>query len=183
MNALSGKRALIALGSNLGDSISVIREACDRLQELSDSPIRKSSLWRTTPVDCPPGSPPFVNSAVALVPLSDETPESLLSKLQALENKLGRKPKVALNEPRPLDLDLIAFGEEVRNTTELTLPHPRAHLRRFVLQPLSEIAPDFVLPGEPRTVRELLEALPPDDSTRVSRIPDDAPQSPRRAHS
>jgi 2-amino-4-hydroxy-6-hydroxymethyldihydropteridine diphosphokinase len=170
VSAASSKRALIALGSNLGDSISLIHEALDRLQEFSDSPIEKSSLWRTTPVDCPPGSPPFVNAAVALVPLSDETPESLLSKLQALEKEFGRKSKVVLNEPRPLDLDLIAFGNEVRNTPELRLPHPRAHLRRFVLQPLNEIAPAFLLPGQTRTVRELLNALPPDDSALVSRI-------------
>ncbi len=169
VNAPSRERALIALGSNLGESISLIHEACDRLQEFSDSPIRKSSLWRTTPVDCPPGSPPFVNAAVALVPLSDETPESLLSKLQALEKEFGRKPKVVLNEARPLDLDLIAFGSEVRKTLELTLPHPRAHLRRFVLQPLSEVAPAFVLPGQTHTMRELLKVLPPDDSL-VSRI-------------
>jgi 2-amino-4-hydroxy-6-hydroxymethyldihydropteridine diphosphokinase len=170
VNAPSSERALIALGSNLGDSISLIHEACDRLQELSGSPIRKSSLWRTTPVDCPAESPLFVNAAVALVPLSDETPESLLSKLQTLEKEFGRKTKVVPNEPRPLDLDLIAFGNEVRNTPELTLAHPRAHLRRFVLQPLSEIAPTFVLPGQTRTVRELLEALPPDGSALVSRI-------------
>lgn len=185
MNAPSSKSALIALGSNLGDSISLIYEACERLQELSDSPIRKSSLWRTTPVDCPPGSPPFVNAAVALVPLSNETPESLLSKLQALEKEFGRKPKVVLNESRPLDLDLIAFGNEMRNTTELTVPHPRAHLRRFVLQPLSEVAPEFVLPGQTRTVRELREVLPPDESAVVSRMPgNDAHRSPpRQPHS
>jgi 2-amino-4-hydroxy-6-hydroxymethyldihydropteridine diphosphokinase len=170
VSAPSSKRALIALGSNLGDSVSLIHEAFDRLQELSDSPIHKSSLWRTAPVDCPPGSPPFVNGAVALVPLPSETPESLLSKLQSLEKEFGRRPKVVLNEPRPLDLDLIAFGNEVRNSPELTLPHPRAHLRRFVLQPLSEVAPLLVLPGQTRTVRELLDALPPDDSALVSRI-------------
>jgi 2-amino-4-hydroxy-6-hydroxymethyldihydropteridine diphosphokinase len=170
VSASSSKRALIALGSNLGNSISLIHEAFERLQELSDSPIRKSSLWRTTPVDCPADSPMFVNAAVALVPLFDETPESLLSKLQALEKEFGRRPKVVLNEPRPIDLDLIAFGSEVRNSSELILPHTRAHLRRFVLQPLSEIAPEFVLPGQARTVRELLQALPPDASALVSKI-------------
>ena len=153
--------ALIALGSNLGDSMSIIHHAMARLEKLSVLPIQKSSLWQTTPIDCPPDSPPFVNAAAALAPFSEETPESLLAKLQALEKELGRKPKMVLNEPRPLDLDLIAFGNEVRNTPELTLPHPRAHLRRFVLQPLNEITPDFRLPGHSRTVRELLDALPP----------------------
>jgi 2-amino-4-hydroxy-6-hydroxymethyldihydropteridine diphosphokinase len=176
--------ALIALGSNLGDSATIIRTAFAQLEKLLAAPLRKSSLWQTTPVDCPPGSPPFVNAALALVPLPDETPESLLSKLQAMEKEFGRKPKLVLNEARPLDLDLIAFGNEVRNTSDLILPHPRAHLRRFVLQPLSEVAPEFVLPGHTRTVREFLEALPPDDSAFVSRISNDGtPPSPRRPHS
>ena len=100
-----------------------------------------------------------MNAAVALTLRPGETPESLLAKLQALEKEFGRRPKVVLNEPRPLDLDLIAFGGEVRNTPELILPHPRAHLRRFVLQPLGEVAPEFVLPGQTRTVAELLQSL------------------------
>jgi 2-amino-4-hydroxy-6-hydroxymethyldihydropteridine diphosphokinase len=131
----------------------------DRLQELSDHPLTKSSLLETVPVDCPPGSPNFVNAVVSLVPLAGETPESLLGKLRGLEKEFGRKPKIILNEPRALDLDLIAFGNEIRATPELTLPHPRAHLRRFVLQPLAEIAPDLVLPGQGRAVAELLREL------------------------
>jgi len=70
--------------------------------------------------------------------------------------ELGRVPKKVMNEPRPLDLDLIAFGSEMRNTPVLTLPHPRAHLRKFVLQPLNEIAPDLVLAGQGRAVSRLL---------------------------
>jgi 2-amino-4-hydroxy-6-hydroxymethyldihydropteridine diphosphokinase len=131
----------------------------ERLQELSDRPLAKSSLLETTPVDCPPGSPNFVNAMVGLVPRRDETPESLLRKLQKLENEFGRTPKKILNEARSLDLDLIAFGNEVRATPELTLPHPRAHLRRFVLEPLAEIAPDLILPGQGRAVSELLRQL------------------------
>jgi 2-amino-4-hydroxy-6-hydroxymethyldihydropteridine diphosphokinase len=105
----------------------------------------------------------FVNAAVALEPLPDETPESLLAKLQALEKEFGRRPREVLNEPRPLDLDLIAFGNEVRSTPRLTLPHPRAHLRRFVLAPLNEIAPDLILPGQRRSIRDLLAALRNDE--------------------
>jgi 2-amino-4-hydroxy-6-hydroxymethyldihydropteridine diphosphokinase len=137
-----------------------------RLQELSDAPLLRSSLWQTSPVDCPPGSPSFVNAVVGLRPRADETPESLLSRLQALEREFGRLPKEVLNEPRPLDMDLIAFGQETRATPGLTLPHPRAHLRRFVLQPLIEIAPDLILPGQTQSVAWLLAHLPPDETVQ-----------------
>jgi 2-amino-4-hydroxy-6-hydroxymethyldihydropteridine diphosphokinase len=150
------RQALIALGSNLGDSRATVLAAMDALDRLSALPLRRSSLWESAPVDCPPGSPLFVNAAVALEPAADETPESLLEKLQALERKFGRRPKKVLNEPRRLDLDLIAFGREVRSTRTLTLPHPRAHLRCFVLAPLSELAPGVVLPGQRRTISALL---------------------------
>ena len=151
--------AIVALGSNLGDSRRIIVDAMARLQKFSDRPLLKSSLWQTSPVDCPPGSPMFVNAVVGFAPQKDETPESLLQKLRALEKEFGRPPKKVLNEPRPLDLDLIAFGTETRHTPELVLPHPRAHLRRFVLQPLSEIAPDLILPGQSKTVSQLLAEL------------------------
>jgi len=154
------KLAFVALGSNLGNSRQIILDALAQLQDLSERPMLKSSLWQTSPVDCPPGSPPFINAVAALAPATDETPESLLEKLQSLEKALGRAPKQVLNEPRALDLDLIAFGRATRNTQGLTLPHPRAHLRRFVLQPLEEIAPDLILPGQSQTVSQLLAALP-----------------------
>jgi 2-amino-4-hydroxy-6-hydroxymethyldihydropteridine diphosphokinase len=153
-------KAVIALGSNLGDSPKILRDAMLRLENFSGDPMLKSSLWQTSPVDCPPDSPKFLNAVVALVPQPDETPESLLVKLHSLEKEFGRQTKKIHNEPRPLDLDLIMFGSEVRNTPQLTLPHPRAHLRRFVLQPLSEIAPDLILPGQTQTVAELLAGLP-----------------------
>ncbi len=127
------------------------------------APLLRSSLWRSTPVDCPPGSPDFINAVVALEPLPSLTPELLLAELQAIEREFGRRPKLVLNEARPLDLDLIAWGREVRNTSTLTLPHPRAHLRRFVLQPLSELAPELVLPGQTQTVAELLAGLRTDE--------------------
>ena len=151
--------AWVSLGSNLGDSVLVVRQALDRLQALSDQPLLRSSLWRTQPVDCPPGSPWFVNAVAGLAPRPDETPESLLAQLQALERAFGRQPTRARNEPRPLDLDLIAFGNQVRSSACLTLPHPRAHLRRFVLDPLGELAPDLVFPGQSQSVRQLLAAL------------------------
>lgn len=137
-----------------------------RLAELSAQPLLRSSLWATSPVDCPPGSPDFVNAVVGLVPLPGETPESLLAKLQDLEKEFGRHPKQVLNEPRPLDLDIIAYGQEVRQTAALVLPHPRAYLRQFVLAPLAEIAPELVLPGQAKTVKELQRELKTDESIR-----------------
>ena len=130
-----------------------------RLQNFSSLPILKSSLWQTSPVNCPPDSPPFVNAAVGLTTRAGETPESLLEKLRRLETEFGRQPERILNEPRPLDLDLITFGTETRDTPGLVLPHPQAHLRRFVLQPLGEIAPDLILPGQCKTVLQLLAEL------------------------
>lgn len=156
---MSRPLVLIALGSNIGDSRATVAAAMARLDWLASCPCRLSSLWQSTPVDCPPGSPQFINAAVALAPLAIETPESLLAKLQAMERDFGRVTKQVLNEPRPLDLDLIAFGPEVRAAPQLILPHPRAHLRRFVLEPLNELAPDLVLPGQARTIRQLLDGL------------------------
>lgn len=157
---------IVTLGSNLGDSAAVLHAAIQRLRVRSPNEFAASSLWQSSPVDCPPGSPLFVNAAVAFSPLPHETPESLLEKLQALEKGFGRRPKITLNEPRPLDLDLIAFGSEVRSTPQLILPHPRAHLRRFVLEPLNEIAPEFVLPGQSKSIRQLLAELRTDEVVR-----------------
>jgi 2-amino-4-hydroxy-6-hydroxymethyldihydropteridine diphosphokinase len=156
----------VALGSNLGNPADTVRRAMGRLESLAASGFRCSSLWESSPVDCPPGSPRFINAAVLLVPHPGETPESFLGQLQNLEREFGRRPKVILNEPRPLDLDLIAWGSEVRNSPTLILPHPRAHQRRFVLEPLAELAPDLLLPGQTVSVQKLLADLPPDPTVR-----------------
>jgi 2-amino-4-hydroxy-6-hydroxymethyldihydropteridine diphosphokinase len=155
------KKVVIALGSNLGDSHRVLREAIRKLQQFSVKPVIASSFWATEPVDCPPGSAEFVNAVVEIEAAPNETPESLLTKLQATEAEFGRVPKEVMNEPRRLDLDIIMFGGERRASPELTLPHPRAHLRRFVLEPLSEIDPTLKLPGQSITVLEMLGRLPP----------------------
>jgi 2-amino-4-hydroxy-6-hydroxymethyldihydropteridine diphosphokinase len=155
--------AYVALGSNLGESFAILRQAFDQIEGLSSAPLLRSSIWRSTPVDCPPGSPDFLNAVAGLRPFPEETPESLLKELQALERTFGREPKKVLNEPRPLDLDLIAFGQQIRNRADLVLPHPRAHVRRFVLQPLAEIAPDFIFPRQEKTVSALLGDLRTDE--------------------
>ena len=162
--------AFIALGSNLGDSRQIVSRAMDRLQELSDEPLLKSSLWQTSPVDCPPGSPMFVNAVVGFLPRSGETPESIFKQLQAMEKEFDRQVKQVRNEPRALDLDLIAFGSQMRDTPGLVLPHPRAHLRRFILRPLNEIAPELILPGQNESVAALLAALP--SGEQVVRLPE-----------
>lgn len=159
----SAATVFVALGSNMGDSENILRRAMERLAQFSTIPLLKSSLWQTAPVNCPPGSPPFVNAVAGLTPRPIETPESLLAELVQLEKEFGRTVKKILNEPRRLDLDLIAFGSETRNSPSLILPHPRAYQRRFVLQPLSEIAPNLVLPGQRMTVSELLAALKTDE--------------------
>jgi 2-amino-4-hydroxy-6-hydroxymethyldihydropteridine diphosphokinase len=166
-----GELVIVALGSNLGDSRRNVLRAMERLQELSEQPLLRSSLWQTAPVDCPAGSPLFVNSVVAFVPRRGATPESVLTGLQEVEKEFGRKPKEVLNEPRPLDLDLIAFASETRASKDLTLPHPRAHERRFVLQPLSEIAPDLILPAQKKTVLQLFEELPAAAPSNPKKLP------------
>ena len=150
---------IIAIGSNLGDSVAYVQRAFDQLQKISVAPIQKSSLWCSTPVECPPGSPDFIKAAALIEPLENETPETLLAKLQAMEIQFGRQPKTVLNEPRPLDLDLITFKNAIRDSESLTLPHPSWHQRRFVLEPLNEIAPTAILPGQTKSVSQLLAAL------------------------
>ena len=159
---------VVALGSNLGDSRQILLDAMARLRDFSEFPVLSSSLWLTSPVDCPPDSPKFLNAVIAFQPRASETPETLLQKLQSLEKEFGRRPKKVLNEPRPLDLDLIMFGNQARQSPDLILPHPRAHLRKFVLCPLNEIAPDLILPGQGKRVSELLANLQTDE--RIERL-------------
>ncbi len=151
--------AFVALGGNLGDAAATLREAAAEIAGWSSARELGSSLWRTEPVDCPPGSPSFLNAALGLQPKPGATPESLLDDLLALEARLGRTRSGLANAPRVIDLDLIAFGIETCATPTLTLPHPRAHQRAFVLAPLAEIAPGLVLPGQQKTVTELLATV------------------------
>ena len=165
--AMESLQVVVAFGSNLGDSMALIGAAMERLEERSVRPLRRSSLWTSSPIDCPPGSPVFINAVAMLEPLPGETPESLLAFLQALEVEAGRRPKVVHNESRPLDLDLIVWSGQTRDTPRLILPHPRARERRFVLQPLSELEPGFRLKGGDLPIAKLLEGLPADALLRV----------------
>ena len=130
--------------------MTAVQDALRTLGELADSyggGFRRSSLWSSSPVDCPPGSPDFVN-AVACFPVTDQLqPETLLQQLLEIERRAGRERGSVRNAPRLLDLDLLLFGSELRDTPSLQLPHPRARRRGFVLAPLLELAPDLVWPG------------------------------------
>ncbi|MFN0068957.1 MAG: 2-amino-4-hydroxy-6-hydroxymethyldihydropteridine diphosphokinase [Limisphaerales bacterium] len=153
-------RVVVAVGANLGDPTAQVRAALDWLRGRAGGGFAASSLWRSTPAGCPPGSPPFINAVAVFAARPGETPESLLAAMQAHEHGAGRGPRRLLNAPRPVDLDLIAFGGLRRDSVELTLPHPRAHRRSFVLAPLAEIAPDLLLPGQKLTAGALLGELP-----------------------
>lgn len=136
--------AWVALGANLphgdGHPADTLRAVLPELQALSAAPLRVSSFYESEPKDCPPDSPRYLNAVVGLLPLPDESPETLLDRLQELERRFGRVRSGLRNEARTLDLDLLAFGSAVRTTDHLSLPHPRAHERRFVLEPWQELA-------------------------------------------
>ena len=138
-----GDFAFIGLGSNLGSTIGSPREnileAIRRLEKLSDDPLIISSLQETAPVDCPPGSPDFINAVVALLPQQDETAESLLQAMQRIESSMGRVRSGLHNEARIIDLDLLLFHEQQVNTDELIVPHQGMLDRKFVMEPLAEI--------------------------------------------
>lgn len=153
----------IALGSNLGDKLANLREACRRLQALAvdGGEFRCSLIYRTEPQHCPPDSPDFYNAVVEL-----EYQGSALELLKAtreIEVSMGRVRGEERNAPRTIDLDLLYVGDQECATEQLELPHPRIAERRFVLQPLVDIRPHMVLPGEVVTVAEQLAILPHDE--------------------
>lgn len=158
---------VIGLGSNQGSSISIVHAALVDLKKLAlPGTFEHSRLWQTSPVDCPPDSDAFIN-AVACFEVSQEvTPEGLLKTLKTLERHYGRGAKLVRNAPRELDLDLLIFGDELRDSEDFVLPHPRAVDRLFVLAPAAEIVPELVWPGMSKTVRELLNALESDEQVK-----------------
>jgi 2-amino-4-hydroxy-6-hydroxymethyldihydropteridine diphosphokinase len=163
-----GNPVLVGIGSNRGDSIRIVHASIDALRQFAAHGLRQSSLWRTSPIDCPPGSDDFINAVVAFEPVVDLTPERLLARLKELERQFGRAAAPVRNAPRELDLDLLVYGAERRATTDFVLPHPRATERRFVMAPAAEIAPALRWPGADATVAELLARI--DDGARVERL-------------
>ena len=166
-------RAYVGVGANLGDARATVARALDDLGALSESPARVSSLYRTEPLG-PPDQPWYVN-AVAELDTSLE-PLELLRALRELERSAGReRSKGTRWGPRELDLDLLLLGDRVLDTAELVLPHPGLAQRRFVLEPLAELAPGVRDPRTGRTAAELLVAL--DDPLRVEKLPTAAPRT------
>ena len=136
--------AYVALGANLGDPAATIRAAFGALANLPESRVvHCSSLYRTAPVGNTE-QPEFINAVAALE--TTLAPESLLDALFDIEARFGRI-RAEKNGPRTLDLDLLLYNNQQLNLPRLTLPHPRLHLRAFVLYPLAELAPDLQLPG------------------------------------
>jgi 2-amino-4-hydroxy-6-hydroxymethyldihydropteridine diphosphokinase len=149
--------ALIGLGSNLGDRAATLEAATALLGESPGIVVRAvSSFHETAPAGGPAGQGPFLNAAAALETSEDAT--ALLGRLREIEARLGRVRTVRWGE-RSLDLDLLLFGDAILDSPDLTLPHLRMAVRRFVLGPLAQIAPEAVDPLTRRTVADLLANL------------------------
>jgi 2-amino-4-hydroxy-6-hydroxymethyldihydropteridine diphosphokinase len=146
--------AFIGLGANLGDAAATVREAAQALARLPGTTLLAlSSLYRSSPIDAP--GPDFVNAVARLS--TRLSPHELLSALQALESAHGRL-RPYRNAPRTLDLDLLTYDHLQHEDAALTIPHPRAHLRRFVVEPMAELEPDGAIPGR-GSLSDLLHGL------------------------
>lgn len=152
-------RAGIALGSNLGDRLRNLRAGRDAVMALLgvSPPLLTSCVYETEPVGTGPDAGAFLN-AVIEVDYAGQ-PLALLDGLQQIEAAMGRPSKRPRNAPRTLDLDILYVGNLVLANDEIVIPHPRLHIRRFVLQPLHDIRPELLLPGQQSTVRELFSTL------------------------
>ena len=148
------QRVFIGIGSNLGDTIGNCKIALDEIGNFAEI-VRISSLYETEPVGNE-DQPNFINSVVEIN--TDLSPHGLLTHLKSIEDKLGRVRGEKWG-PRVIDLDIIFYDDLVIKDDDLIIPHPRAHLRRFVLEPICEIAPEFIHPELEISILELLEKL------------------------
>jgi len=164
-------RTAVAIGSNLGDRLENLRAARRQIIEFDEvqPPILSSAIYETEPVDCERGASKFLNAVVEFD--YERDPVQLLEQLARIEESLGRKRDHQKNVSRAIDIDLLYCGDRQIDSERLQLPHPRMHLRKFVLRPLTDIRPDLVLPRQKKTVRELLTEL--EGSGEVVRFTDD----------
>src|SRR5258708_1033651 len=156
------KTVYLSLGSNVGEREANLRAAIDELPHAGVAVIRVSSFYETEPVDLRE-QPWFLNCAVEVETHFDAI--MLLRALREIEAKMGSR-KLMAKGPRLIDMDILLCGAETINTKELQVPHPRMHLRRFVLVPLAEIAPEVVDPELKKTVKQLLEGTPDNSTVR-----------------
>jgi len=147
--------AYLSLGSNVGNREKHLRDAIAKLESVGTI-VAVSSFYETEPVELT-SQAWFLNCAVALE--TTETPEQLMTELLDIEQRMGRG-RIQKKGPRTIDIDIVLFGDAVVQTPKLTIPHPAMHQRRFVLEPLAEIAPEAWHPILKRSVKELLETLP-----------------------
>lgn len=152
----------MGLGSNQGDRAGFLAKAREWLARQSVAPVRFSRIYETEPVGCPAGTPSFLNAAAEVV--MEGAPSAFLAAMLAFERECGRDRASGHPEKRTLDLDLLYWEDWVVNEPGLILPHPRMLGRRFVMEPLADVCPDRVLPGQTKTVRELRDLLPPEKS-------------------
>lgn len=150
----------LSLGGNIGDSHSILRGALDEINHRTGQVERVSSFYRTAPWGFS-ADQDFVNAAAVVE--STLAPQEMLEKSMGIEKLFGRERNTDAKEyaSRTLDIDIIFAGSEILDTPSLKIPHPMAHLRRFVLEPMAEIAPDFIHPVLGKTIRELLAECPP----------------------
>jgi 2-amino-4-hydroxy-6-hydroxymethyldihydropteridine diphosphokinase len=152
-------RTAVALGSNLGDRLENLRAARRQIMELADvrPPVFSAGIYETEPVDCEPGASKFLNTVIEFDFEGD--PVQLLEQLARIEESLGRKRDHPKNVSRRIDIDLLYCGDQQIDNKQLQLPHPRMHLRKFVLQPLADIQPELILPDQKKTIADLLVEL------------------------
>lgn len=150
------KTVYLSLGSNLGDRAANLQQAIEKLAELGEVTV-VSSFYETEPVEVTSSQPWFLNCAVKLE--TEKMPRQLIAGILALEQSMGRQRKQQKG-PRMIDIDVVLFGSSIVELPNLTIPHPRMHQRRFVLEPLAEIAPEARHPVFKRPIRELRDALP-----------------------